>query len=53
VALSIERADCDVEMAQHYTKRLSDKILIAFHQACDVLDLEDAKAAQAHPVARL
>jgi len=29
--------------AQRYTRRLSDKILIAFHQACDQNDLEVAE----------
>lgn len=26
----------------HYTKRLSDRILIAFHHACDLRDIETA-----------
>jgi hypothetical protein len=29
--------------ARRYTRRLSDKILIAFHQACDQRDLEVAE----------
>lgn len=29
--------------AQRYTRRLSDKVLIAFHQACDQGDLEVAE----------
>jgi hypothetical protein len=29
-------------VAQRYTRRLSDKILIAFHHACDQADLEVA-----------
>ena len=29
--------------APRYTRRLSDKILIAFHQACDQADLEVAE----------
>jgi hypothetical protein len=29
--------------APRYSRRLSDKILIAFHQACDQNDLEDAE----------
>jgi hypothetical protein len=32
-----------VERANTYNRRLSDKILIAFHQACDERDLEVAK----------
>jgi hypothetical protein len=31
-------------MAQHYAKRLSDKVLIAFHQACDDRDIDVARA---------
>jgi hypothetical protein len=37
-------ADCDTAMAQQYTKRLSDKVLIALHQACDERDIEVARA---------
>jgi hypothetical protein len=32
-----------VPVRQRYTRRLSDKILIAFHQACDQADLEVAE----------
>jgi hypothetical protein len=31
-----------VNVTQRYTRRLSDKILIAFHHACDQADLEVA-----------
>ncbi|MGH7122279.1 MAG: hypothetical protein ACREFP_25350 [Acetobacteraceae bacterium] len=29
--------------APRYTRRLSDKVLVAFHQACDQVDLEVAE----------
>jgi hypothetical protein len=36
--------DGNVAMAQRYTKRLADKILIAFHQACDEREMAVASA---------
>jgi hypothetical protein len=33
----------EVEAGDRYTRRLSDKILIAFHQACDQHDFEVAE----------
>jgi hypothetical protein len=35
--------DTTTSKAPRYTRRLSDKILIAFHQACDQRDLEVAE----------
>ena len=38
----IREETAPVTTAARYTRRLSDKILIAFHQACDQSDLEVA-----------
>jgi hypothetical protein len=35
--------DVSVSSEPRYTRRLSDKILVAFHQACDQNDIEVAK----------
>jgi hypothetical protein len=37
------RDDAPVVAAPRYTRRLSDKILIAFHHACDQTDFEVAE----------
>ncbi|MGH7101701.1 MAG: hypothetical protein ACREFJ_04835 [Acetobacteraceae bacterium] len=39
----VSTAEAPAAAAPRYTRRLSDKVLVAFHQACDQADLEVAE----------
>lgn len=43
IADTFDREDAPALSAPRYTRRLSDKILIAFHHACDQTDFEVAE----------
>ncbi len=42
LGLSIDEASAQQSIVPRHSRRLSDKILVAFHHACDVMDLEVA-----------